>query len=394
MNKIISIIPARGGSKGIPGKNIVPICGKPLIAWNIEAALNSELIDRVVVSTDEPSIAMVAKMCGAEVINRPEHLSNDNASSESALIHTIETLKQTENYEPDLVVFMQCTSPLTTYEDIDRAIQQLLDERADSAFTVTVFHYYVWESKEGRAVGVNHDKSFRHRRQDREPQFLENGAVYVLRTDGFIKAGHRFFGKTIMSVMPAERSLEIDDIVDLQIAETLLRRQNRSHAIKSMPSNIEAVVFDFDGVMTDNKVYVKEDGRETVMCDRSDGWGISQLLKIGIPVFVLSSEKNRVVRARCQKLNIGCLDSLGGHKSKHLAEWALKEKIDLKNVIYVGNDENDWDCFKTAGFGVATVDASPCIKDIASLILESKGGHGAVREVCDLIIAQKKCKEI
>ena len=222
--KIISIIPARGGSKSLPLKNIVTICGHPLISWIIKASLNSKMISKTFVSTDSIIIEKIAKRYGAEVIWRPEEISGDSASSESALLHVLETLREKEGYVPDYIVFLQCTSPLTSTEDIDNCIKKLLEENADSATTVTRFHYFIWKiKKDNGAVGINHNKKFRPRRQDRDPQYLETGAVYVMKTEGFLIHKHRFFGKTVLSEMPEERVLEIDEPYQLQIAEHRLR---------------------------------------------------------------------------------------------------------------------------------------------------------------------------
>lgn len=222
--KSVAIIPARGGSKGVPRKNIRFLAGKPLIAWTIEAALASAMVERVIVSTEDPEIAGVASQCGAEVVWRPAELATDTASSEAALLHALDELRLKEKCEPDLVVFLQCTSPLTLPEDIDHTVRTLIEENADTALTVTAFHGFVWQRrKEGDAVGLNHDIKTRPLRQEREIQFLETGAVYVMRTEGFRRARHRFFGKTAMYVMPSERCLEIDDPVDFRIAEVLLR---------------------------------------------------------------------------------------------------------------------------------------------------------------------------
>ncbi len=221
--EVLAIIPARGGSKGLPRKNVLPLVGKPLIAWNIEAALGSKFINRVVVSTDDAEIAEIAREHGAAVIERPAALAGDSASSESALLHVLETLEKKERYQPELLVFMQCTSPLTTAPDIDRAIRKLIDENADSCLTAKRFHYFIWREDElGEAQGVNHDKRIRQLRQEREPQYEENGAVYVMKTDGFRCTKHRFFGKTVLAEMPPEHCFEIDEPVDVKIAEMLL----------------------------------------------------------------------------------------------------------------------------------------------------------------------------
>ena len=183
--KCLAIIPARGGSKGIPRKNIRPLAGRPLIAFNIEQARLSRYVDRLVVSTDDAEIAAVAQQYGAEVVWRPAEISGDTASSESALLHTLEHLRQSEGYEPDVLVFLQCTSPLTLAEDIDGTVQALLDQGADSALATIPFHYFLWRQADGDAVGINHDKRSRPLRQERQPQYLESGAVYAMRADGF-----------------------------------------------------------------------------------------------------------------------------------------------------------------------------------------------------------------
>jgi len=222
----IAIIPARGGSKGIPRKNLQPLAGKPLVAHTIEQARAAHTIDRVLVSTDDAEIGAVAQHDGAEVLWRPAAISGDTASSEAALLHALDALQQSEGAVPELVVFLQCTSPLTQAADIDGAVHALLAEEADTALAVTPFHYFLWQQDEqGNAVGVNHDKAVRLLRQQRAPQYRETGAVYVMRTAGFRQAKHRFFGKTALYIMPAERCLEIDEPFDLQMAEWLLQRQ-------------------------------------------------------------------------------------------------------------------------------------------------------------------------
>lgn len=384
----LAIIPARGGSKGIPHKNIQLLNGKPLVAYAIEQALASNFISRVVVSTDDEEIGAVAKRYGAEVVWRPDEISGDQASSEAALLHTLDVLEQREAYHPALVVFLQCTSPLTLAEDIDGTIDVLLKQEADSALAVIPFHYFVWEENaDGDMVGVNHDKRVRLLRQERTPQFLETGAVYVMRTPGFKRAKHRFFGKTAMYLMPAERRWEIDEPGDLEIADILLRRADR-RAVKGrrLPGNIAALVLDFDGVFTDNTVIVFQDGREAVTCDRSDGMGLSLLKERGIAVWVLSSEANPVSKRRCEKLGIPCYHNLGMDKAATLSQLLAEHKVNAENVVYVGNDVNDLPCMAMVGCSVAVADAHPKVLAQADLRLQHGGGRGAIRELCDMLL--------
>jgi N-acylneuraminate cytidylyltransferase len=381
----LAIIPARGGSKGIPRKNVLPLAGKPLIAYGIEQARRSRFITRLVVSTDDAEIAAISQRYGAEVVWRPAEISGDSASSESALLHTLAYLHQVEGYQPEILVFLQCTSPLTLAEDIDGTIQALLDEKADSALAVIPFHYFLWKREGDDAVGINHDKHYRPLRQERPPQYLETGAVYVMRVAGFLQAQHRFFGKTALYVMPSERRLEIDEPVDFKIAEVLLRQQMRHAQLSLLPPSIAALVLDFDGVFTDDKVYVFQDGREAVRCDRSDGFGIALLKKAGVAVWVLSSEINPVVQARADKLGIPCISGVQD-KGEALHRLLEEKGYDPAQVVYVGNDLNDLPCMAQVGCAVAVANAHPQVLQQAQLILEHPGGDGAIREVCELIL--------
>jgi len=233
-NKIIAIIPARGGSKGIQHKNVQIVAGKPLIAYTIENSLKISSIERTLVSTDDSEIGKISEQFGAEIIWRPKELSGDNDSSELALLHSLEFLKNTEDYEPDILVFLQCTSPLTLKQDIEGTIESLFDEKADTSLSVSFFNHFLWEiNRNGNAVGINHDKTRRVMRQQMESQYIENGAVYVMRVAGFIKAKHRFFGKTSIYVMPKERCFEIDNLFDLKVAEILMRERLNSNKQES-----------------------------------------------------------------------------------------------------------------------------------------------------------------
>lgn len=222
----VAVIPARGGSKGIPRKNSLPIGGKPLIAHTILAAKGATSIDRVLVSTDDQEIGQVARDWGAEVIWRPAEIAGDLASSESALLHVLDELEKADGQLPELLVFLQCTSPFTASEDIDGTVAALIDQGAQTALAVTPFHYFVWQQDPtAGAVGINHDKSVRLMRQQREPQYLETGAVYVMEVKGFLAHKHRFFGRTAMHVIPTERVLEIDEPGDVRLAEARFMQQ-------------------------------------------------------------------------------------------------------------------------------------------------------------------------
>jgi len=386
--EVLAIIPARGGSKGIPRKNVLALAGKPLIARTIEQAKASGIVTRVVVSTDDEEISQVSLSCGAEVVRRPAEISGDEASSEAALLHVLEHLRETEGYRPDLLVFLQCTSPLTLAEDIDGTVEALRRQEADTALAVSPFHYFLWKTgPNGHAAGINHDPSVRLLRQQREAQFIETGAVYVMRTDGFLRHGHRFFGRTVLHEIPIERRLEIDEPVDFQIADLLLKRRERAEKTRSLPQPVKALVMDFDGVFTDNKVVVLPDSREAVLCNRADGMGIRLLREVGLPMLVLSTEQDPVCHARCRKLQLDCLNAVQD-KAPVLRDWAADRGIALDKTVYLGNDVNDLECMAIVGCPAAVSDAHPAARKAARIVLSARGGHGAVREIADLILSQ------
>jgi N-acylneuraminate cytidylyltransferase len=379
--KVLALIPARGGSKGIPGKNLRRVGGITLLARTIRAARGATQVNRVAVSTDDPAIAAEARAEGADVIDRPADISGDTASSESALLHALDYLATTEGYHPELLVFLQCTSPFTQAADVDDLVGRLLDSGADTAFTASPFHGFLWrEVPGGGMAGVNHDAAHRPRRQERAPEYLENGAIYVMRVAGFLKARHRFFGHTVLSVMPQARSMEIDEPDDLREAKVLAA----NCVITSLPSGMRALLMDFDGIHTDNHVYIDQDGRETVRCSRSDGWGVAQLRALGFPMAVLSNESNPVVQARCAKLRIECFTGLG-EKSEFMRQWCERMGIAPEQVVFLGHDENDLSCLRLAGYAVVPMDAHPAARAEADLVLERAGGQGAVRDLCDAL---------
>lgn len=384
MPEILAIIPARGGSKSLPRKNVLPLGGIPLIAHTIRAAKGSSLVTRVVVSTEDVEISMIARRFGAEVVDRPAELAGDEATSESALLHAVDLLEAEEGYRPDILCFLQCTSPLTSPEDIDGVLNAMLAANAETALAVTRFHYFVWRlDADANAVGVNHDKTVRQRRQDRESEFLETGAVYAMDTAGFRKSQHRFFGRTVFHEIPASRVLEIDDPDDFAVATARLGSNGRPRA--KLPVRVDGIVFDFDGVFTDDCVLVDEHGIEAVRCSRRDGMGIEMLHTAGLPMIVISKERNQVVARRCEKLRLEYRQGLDS-KLGALQTWLSDQGLDAEHVVYMGNDVNDLECMATVGCAVAPADAHPLALAASSVILRSGGGNGAVRELADMIL--------
>ena len=390
-NSAIAVIPARGGSKGIPRKNLIDYGGEPLVVRTVRLALAANVFEKVYVSTDDNEIATVAKDAGAEVVIRPKPLASDTASSESAVLHVLEEHHLKYEQYPEITVFLQCTSPFTTIEDIQSSIDKIAREGCDSVFTASEHHAFIWtegDLSQGWS-GVNHDSKMRLRRQDLAPEFIEAGNLYCFRTEGFLTKKHRFFGRTEGVLIPKWRTFEIDSSEDLLICEaiggTFLQQADPA---TELPQSIAAIVFDFDGTMTDDTVYVSEKGEETVCCSRSDGYGIELLRQHGYRMLILSRETNPVVSVRAKKLGLDTIQA-SMNKIEDLKQWCTDNSVLPESLIFMGNDLNDLDCLSFSGCGVVPSNAHTSAKKCADLVLERSGGQGAVRELCELILSSK-----
>lgn len=381
MSEVVAIIPARGGSKGVPRKNLRRVGGVPLVARAIDAARRCSSIDRVIVSTDDGDIAAVAAEWGAEVVERPAEIAGDTASSESAVLHALDVLEQ-RGIDVGVVALLQATSPFIDVPALDDAVHLVRSRRRDSVFSAIETYGFLWAKEAScAAVAVNHDVAVRPRRQDREPHFLETGAFYVMRAAGFRASRHRFFGSIGIAEVPARTAVEIDTAADLDIARALAPLIDTP-----LPVDVDAVVTDFDGVHTDDSVRVDQHGSESVTVSRSDGMGVSRLRAAGIPVLILSTEANPVVSARARKLQVDVVQD-AADKTTALREWAEGRRIPLSRIAYLGNDVNDLGCLELVGWPVAVPDADPVVLAAARVVLDRPGGAGAVRDLAERVLA-------
>ncbi|MFI2372946.1 cytidylyltransferase domain-containing protein [Streptomyces sp. NPDC018833] len=401
---VLAVIPARGGSKGVPAKNLAHVAGVPLVARAVRACLDAPLITHVAVSTDDADIAAAARGAGAEVVLRPAAIAGDTATSESAVLHAMDTHEAVHGEPVDVVLLVQCTSPFITREDIEGVARAVVEDGADSAVTVAPFHGFVWRKSEdadaagasaeqavgstavlveattatGSGYGVNHDASFRPRRQDRPQDFLETGAAYAMNAAGFREAGHRFFGRTALVRSDPARVLEVDDPHDLARARALAPLLDAA----ALPArdDVDAVVLDFDGTQTDDRVLIDADGREIVAVHRGDGLGVAHLRKAGLELLILSTEQNPVVAARARKLQVPVLHGID-RKDLALKQWCEERGIAPERVLYVGNDVNDLPCFHLVGWPVAVASAHDSVRAAARAVTATPGGEGAIREI-------------
>jgi YrbI family 3-deoxy-D-manno-octulosonate 8-phosphate phosphatase len=382
----ILVIPARGGSKRIPSKNVLPLAGRPLLAHSLQHARSARTVSEIWVSTDDPSIAQLADSEGARIVPRPAALADDRATSEAALVHALDYRVSLGLADPDLVVFLQATSPVRRADDIDRAVAQLLAEGADSLFSATENNRLIWAIRDGRPESINYNWHSRQREQDMTRQYRENGSIYVFKPSILRETGNRLGGRIAVYEMDYWSSFQVDTPEHVELCEWILRRPEFASSA-AWPSRLDLVIFDFDGVMTDNGVWVSESGSEMARCDRGDGWGLGRLVEAGVRTMVISTERRSIAAARCEKLGIPCHYGVAD-KGSLVRRLLVDERLDPPHVAYVGNDVNDLPAMTAIGFPVAVADAHPDVLKIASLVLTRRGGHGAVREFCDLMLAR------
>ena len=227
---IIAIIPARGGSKKLPRKNIRLLNGRPLIYYTIKAAQKSKYLERIIVSTEDKEIAEIAKRLGAEVINRPRELARDETPTLPVLQHVIHHLEEKENCRPDVIVILQPTSPLRTPEDIDAAVKKFRETKCDSVVSVCEVEHpieWMYTLDRDRMKPLMKDGARITRRQDAPMVYRLNGAVYVTRRETITQKNTVLAGDLRAYVMPPERSIDIDTEMDFKLAELILRESRR-----------------------------------------------------------------------------------------------------------------------------------------------------------------------
>jgi YrbI family 3-deoxy-D-manno-octulosonate 8-phosphate phosphatase len=371
---VLGVIPARGGSKGLPRKNILPIAGFPLIYWSIQAAKRSKLLDDYIVSTDDPEIAAIARSYGAHALNRPANLAQDDTTTLAVLQHVI-------SCKPcDSIVVLQPTSPLRNADTIDGCISDFQNGGFDTLAT----GYYTKIIEYGTHQNL--------RRQDIPGFFYDDGNVYIINSS--VIQSNRWFGDRVCKkTLDAELNVEIDDEVTFISAEALLLKRLQSGRQGSdfhdRLANIKVLAMDVDGVLTDGGMYLSANGDESKKFNARDGMGIARVKKAGIATAFITSENTEIVNRRAEKLSIdhvfmGAIDKLAV-----LDKIVKKERCSPDEVAYIGDDLNDFDVMRKVGIAVTVPDADEAIKKIAHYVTKHPGGDGAVRELCDLIVMKR-----
>jgi len=377
---VIAFVPARGGSKSIPSKNIKSFCGKPLIFWCLQELQNSN-VDEIIVATDSVEIKDVVnafKFPKVKVYDRKEKNSKDNSSTESVMLEYINFSNLSDNTDFMLV---QLTSPFTLAKYYNEGLT--LYKKHDSILSCVCSKQFLW-SEDGKSI--NYDISKRPRRQDFQGTLTENGAFYISSVDNIRKFKNRISGDVGIYEMPEYTSLEIDETEDWIVAESLMKRFVLKKARIDF-SQIKIFLSDVDGVLTDAGMYYTENGDEFKKFCTYDGMGMQLLQKDGVKVGILTSEDNQLNRRRAKKLKLDFDFHGAKNKLQIVKDLCKSENITLNEVAYIGDDVNCLELLSNVGIAACPENAMKKIKSIPNIIQLSKnGGEGVVRELVELIL--------
>ena len=376
---VIAFIPARGGSKSIPEKNIKSFCGKPLIFWNLQELQNSE-VNEIIVATDSDKIKSVVNSFGfpkVKVYDRSSENSQDISSTESVMMEYINSVNLADE---DTFMLVQSTSPFTQTSHFNEGLS--LFKKYDSILTCCESKRFSW--REGKAL--NYDIYNRPRRQDHKGTLIENGAFYISSVSDIKSTKNRISGNIGIYEMPEFTYTEIDEPEDWIVAEALMNRFVLNSKTLDF-SNIKLFLSDVDGVLTDAGMYYTEKGDEFKKFCTYDGMGFQLLQKTGVKVGILTTEDRDLNRRRAKKLGLDFDFHGAKDKLQIVKDLCAKENITLDEVAYIGDDVNCFSLLSNVGIAACPNNAVPKIKAIPNIMqLKKNGGDGVVREFVELFL--------
>jgi N-acylneuraminate cytidylyltransferase len=379
----LMVVPARGGSKAIPRKNVEPIAGRPLAVWVVAAGIQCAAVDRVVLATDDREIASTVRAHvpspKLRVFWRSPESATDTASSESVVLEVLAAMSCRR------VVMAQPTSPMLRATDLTDGLARMDAEEADSVVSVVRQRRFIWQDNaDGGASPLNYNPADRPRRQDFDGILVENGAFYIANSDGFRGTGTRLFGRVVAHEMPEDTYLELDEPDDWPLVETLLRRR----LSRSCPdwTRIRLVLSDIDGVLTDGGMYYSEQGDELKKFSTYDGLGIARLRAAGLRMGLITREDRDLNRRRADKLGVDVIEQGATDKVAVVERLLSHYGLAWDAVAYIGDDIHDVDLMQHAGLSAAPASAMPAALAAADHRCSRAGGDGCLREFAEIIL--------
>jgi YrbI family 3-deoxy-D-manno-octulosonate 8-phosphate phosphatase len=383
--QVTVFIPARGGSKSIPLKNLAPLAGRPLLYWVARACSDSARVREIFIASDSAEIRECVdslRLPRVQAIDRSVSGATDTASSEAPLLEFAET------HPADHIALVQATSPLLTAQHVTEAVEKYFASGADSLVTLVRTKRFLWEEKDDLVLPVNYDPARRPRRQEWGGQLVENGAIYITSRERLLATRCRLSGRIAVYLMPEETYFEIDEPSDWAIVENLLiANQRQGPALASVAGKLKLLCIDVDGTLTDGGMYYTDAGETMKRFNTRDAMGMSRLRKRGIALAIVTAEDSQIVQARARKIGVEHVYIGISDKRALLEELLGKLGLTWEQVAYVGDDLNDLEAMRAAGFSACPSDSAGEIVRHAHYVCRKAGGKGAVREVCDLIEA-------
>jgi YrbI family 3-deoxy-D-manno-octulosonate 8-phosphate phosphatase len=385
MTKALAILSATG-SPAPSRADVWLFLSKPLLAHAVDQATEAPSVGRIIVWTDDAEQATLAEAYGVEVVVRPD-LPGETAAAAAAR-QVLQGPLAVENCAPELVVFVDSRFLLRRDGEIERAIEAFQHQQVDSLFSAYALKSPTWRRSRGELSALSTGGRPQDDTQAAAHDLVENRAIYVFKPWVLREYGGFLGGRIGVHEMDRLDALEVTEIVEFRQFSGL-ESPRRGPLLPPDLANLRLLVLDFDGVMTDNRVLVSEDGSEAVLCHRGDGWGLARLKEQGVEIAVLSTEVNGVVAARCRKLGLTFVQACDD-KLSTLRRWIRERGLVPEQVAYVGNDVNDLDCLRVVGVPIAVADAVPQVREAARFLTSQRGGYGAVREVADWLIAARR----
>jgi YrbI family 3-deoxy-D-manno-octulosonate 8-phosphate phosphatase len=381
MNDAVAVVVSRSMNEAGEQPDLMELRARALVMHSVDHALRVTHKLSVIVSTDDEHVSSCVERAGGTVYWRK---LRDGRGPSSTLDMVRSAVVAMFDEPPGIVVVLDPAMPLRRLTDIDDAIERV--RRGDVIAVVGVVEERgnLWLAGTECLGGVEMGGSPTMRKVEfaEEPRYRETGSLYVFTWDALVAKCDSLPVEFGIQVMDRWSSFQIASVSDLRIASWIM--DHEAHFVH-WPDRLDLIVFDFDGVMTENGAYVDQFGSESVRVNRGDGWGIARLREAGIPMAVMSTESNPVVQRRCEKIGIECIQSV---VDKRDAMQALMDRLNVspEHVAFVGNDVNDLGALQMVGLPVVVADAHPMTISAASLVLRLDGGHGAVREFCDLVL--------
>ncbi|CAN9509330.1 unnamed protein product [Ophioblennius macclurei] len=387
---VAALILARGGSKGIPLKNIKMLAGVPLLGWVLRAAVDSQVFDSVWVSTDHDEIEKVAKSWGAKVHRRSPEVSRDSSSSLETILEFVRLYP-----EVDVICHIQATSPCLHPFHVKAAVEMITEQGYDSVFAVVRRHQFRWKEvkKESGEVTVpfNLDPVNRPRRQDWDGELCENGSFYFGTKEILQKSGSLQGGKVAYYEMLPEYSVDIDVDIDWPVAEQRVLRYG--YFGRNSPEVVCLMFMNVSGCLTDGRIYLSTSGEEMVSLNTKDTTAIRKLQTEGVEVVLLTSNVDPVSQELADSLTkrTGCrVVQVGQEPLDDLEPIVKQKKLEWKDVAYMGNTDVDIKCLNAASLSAVPKDAPVEAINAAKYTCHCLGGLGAAREFADHILLQKQ----